>query len=91
MYIDITNRTAIKKRWDNINAGDVVAVQVNDLNIDPKTMGKKIQYITVGEPRRDVIVGYGGNVTIHFGSGEQPISWLEAYDENKNVFITIYE
>jgi len=90
-YINIENMEATKTLWSDVKDGDIVSVEVNGVNIETSRMGKLVQHVTVSDPKNDAIVGFGGNVTIHFGPGEQPVSWPEKYDEKKDVYITIYK
>jgi len=90
-YCELDGLKETRKLWNEVKDGDIVAVRVSGINIQPKTMGKKVQHVTVGEPKRNAVVGFGGYVTLHFGPGEQPVAYLDAYDESKKVYVTVYE
>lgn len=90
-YIDLTGMKPVKKHWTKVKEGDVLKLGPYHTKMDARELGLKIRNVTVGESKRCGIVGQGGNITIHFGCGTQPISYPEAYEQDKNVFITVYE
>lgn len=86
-YIKLDQLQPVKKRWNEVDEGDIVAVPWKAYEI----IGRKVLYVAVQNPRNCDIVGYGGLVTLHFGPGTTPLGYPAPYDESKNVEITVYQ